>query len=334
MRFKKFSVKIWYERLRAALLLAYPYLIVLAYTFLALEFYIYPGFLDQFIFIDSKIFTFVVIGLWFLICTHNFKFEKHPLLVHVLTINKLFTPVFIFLSFLFKTQEERNYPNYTFSHYHVHPEHFRYFTVFNITLTILYFVFASKSLAKLRKKISLKDLTSLFLILVLVLWIALPGSIGILSGVSNQIRFVSKHPNITYSGKLEIKLGPTYRFIHFVEEHTPKDSVVAVPPQENPWLTIGNVGYVRYFLYPRTIISPAENNDFSYDHADYIVIARGEWAAHHPDDYGWPKATIEAERMWYFDRNTGNTEEIDNSVFDPTVAKNKNSWGLIERKQE
>lgn len=89
------------------------------------------------------------------------------------------------------------------------------------------------------------------------------------------------------------KLGRHYIYIEALKK-VPQDSVVIHPPQGSEWPAVGNQPVLRYFLYPRTLISGAllENNDAlgSIDKAYFVFIPED---GHAPD---WP--------AFNFDKNT------------------------------
>lgn len=63
------------------------------------------------------------------------------------------------------------------------------------------------------------------------------------------------------SGGYETRIGKHYKYIVLLSEHPPTDSLVIHPPQGDRWPAIGNQPVLRYFLYPRTLVSGALLND-------------------------------------------------------------------------
>ncbi len=53
------------------------------------------------------------------------------------------------------------------------------------------------------------------------------------------------------------KFGPQFNYIKALEKLTPNTACVIHPPKNLEWITIGNQPVVRYFLFPRTLISGA-----------------------------------------------------------------------------
>ena len=55
----------------------------------------------------------------------------------------------------------------------------------------------------------------------------------------------------------EGKVGEVYKYIEIVVKHTPENAYIIHPPQGEKWPAIGNQPLVRYFYYPRGLISGA-----------------------------------------------------------------------------
>ena len=53
----------------------------------------------------------------------------------------------------------------------------------------------------------------------------------------------------------EEKFGLQYKYVEVLADSTPKDSVILHPTQGAQWPLIGNQPVIRYFLFPRTLIS-------------------------------------------------------------------------------
>jgi hypothetical protein len=141
--------------------------------------------------------------------------------------------------------------------------------------------------------------------------------------------YLVTHPFANYKEKLTYKVSD-YPYYAFVNELTPPDATILVPPQESPWLTSGNVGYIRNFLYPRKLLQGTYQTAPIPSGTQYVLIARGEWPVNDLERYGWPKATISAQHIWYFDQNTRQHFEADTKTFDPNAPENKERWGLIQ----
>ncbi len=100
---------------------------------------------------------------------------------------------------------------------------------------------------------------------------------------------------MTYDKKMGYYWGFFYDYMLFVKENTPENSTIIVPPQESPWFMTGNIGLVRYFLYPRNFIQGTYDKPLDIDSADYVMLAWGEWKENDMSRYGWPKVKVDAE---------------------------------------
>ena len=127
---------------------------------------------------------------------------------------------------------------------------------------------------------------------------------------------------------MQKKLGTFYNYMVFVKDNTEENSRIIIPPQEEPWLSVGNRFLVRYFLHPRIIIQGQYENNPSVK-ADYILISEGGWTASDPVRYGWPKVFVAAEKIVYFDieEKSVSTQIKD---YDPDELQNKTAWGIIK----
>lgn len=86
-------------------------------------------------------------------------------------------------------------------------------------------------------------------------------------------------------------LGNQYPYIRALEDNTPKNSNVIHPPQGSKWPAIGNQVVLRYFLFPRTLISGAvlNNEDLA------IQIGSAYFVSIEPGTkYQWPLISQDA----------------------------------------
>jgi len=315
-----------------------PYLFVLSFVFILLETYTYPGYLRKVLFINAATFSGLVVLLNFVNVIFSYLFTKKKNLVSYqdklfFGMNRLLLPVFFFFSLLFEYLEKNNFPNYIFSNYHIHPFNFRLLMLLSII------VVAQENMYKCRKivlsvvkaRMKLEILLSIIVTSIFI-WFSVSRLITLFIGVVLHGVYISQHPLLTYEQKMEKSIS-LFSYYSFVKDHTPTDSTIAVPPQMNPWLTEGNIGYTRYFLYPRHIISGVDP-DIIPEGADYAFLAHGEWAS--PDGlYGWPRATVSAEVVWYFDRNTKVSTDSSDVILDWTShPETRGSWGLIKLKEK
>lgn len=312
--------------------LAFPYFIVVTYTCLLLETVTYPGFLRKFIFLNATWVAMLVIAMGVVVVLSLPKKTNQDglLLDLTFTVNRLLVPALLFVYFLITIEETTHFPNYVFSTFHIHPAHFGLLIAFNLALVCLdvFRPWRHKILEFILRQRTWPD--TLFMVIV-PLAILFGFKQLILAGqtVLEYNSFLLLNPLASYETKLSHKVSD-YPFFAFVAASTPADSVIVVPPQQSPWLTSGNVGYIRHFLYPRKVVQGTLESWPLPDSAEYVLIAKGEWPVADQSLYGWPKARIPAEKIWYFDPQSKHAYESNATVFDPALAENSERWGLIK----
>jgi hypothetical protein len=144
--------------------------------------------------------------------------------------------------------------------------------------------------------------------------------------------YVIKNISDSYDQKMLKQWGFFYKYMMFVRENTERNSTILVPPKELPWLSTGNVGLVRYFLYPRNLRSGDRDNLPEKINYDYVFLDWGEWPNADKNSYGWPKVPVKAEEIIYMDEKD-NTVEIVNSDYKPNSKENYEAWGIIKIKK-
>jgi hypothetical protein len=310
----------------------FPLLATLTFILLFAETYMYIGFIRKFLYFDSRYFLIVALSSAVL----NSMVEKNPeeerqLIKKFYSLNILFLPFILIAYFFLQVLENINYPNYVFTVLHLQPQNLFYVVIFSGLLVVIN-GFRKELKNLLVQLFSKKDKTyfklSKFIIISLFFYFlinnsvatvdrALTGNINILSNLSDD-----------YDSKMGARWGSLYDYMLFVDKHTVDGSVIVIPPQESPWLDIGNGGLINYFVYPKTVVGGLYDAlpDTSYD---YVLIARGNWPTESVERYGWPKVFVKAEKIWYFDYETQQIEEFYGDYY-PEDEKNKNAWGLIK----
>ncbi len=80
---------------------------------------------------------------------------------------------------------------------------------------------------------------------------------------SGQLKTIVPRRSASPEEKWEVILGDYYRFIRFVEEKTPPEARILIPPGRTPM----NIWMHNYFLFPRKIF-----RDGRAEEMDYIVV--------------------------------------------------------------
>lgn len=163
----------------------------------------------------------------------------------------------MFVSYLISVDLGK-YPNYLFSTFGIMPELLRLATVLNFLimaavvalLVSIFERFVGSYENKLQsikagKKSNKLKLASLITTFSLVLFLT-----QALYPFFNIPKFVVE----SKQGYGE-RLGEDYTYIQAIAELTPKNSYVIHPPQGSEWPFVGNQPMIRYFLFPRTLVS-------------------------------------------------------------------------------
>jgi len=119
---------------------------------------------------------------------------------------------------------------------------------------------------------------------VILSWIIFKNFTDSGSYAAREIIFMINNPRATYDQKMELKVGKQfYNYVLFVKNNTPEDSTILIPPFPTwPWAQTGNIPYMTYFLYPRTLLNGKEYTpgyDLKKDDIDFVLVAWGELAA-------------------------------------------------------
>lgn len=124
------------------------------------------------------------------------------------------------------------------------------------------------------------------LILLYVLYKTVPGYQFVVDRlVLANLKIIEQNPNLTVNQKYEAKLGFDYRYIHYVEQNTPEDAVILMPPDsvfEKSDFNRGTWGvkiktWDMYFLYPRAIISEQDSGSYPelFNKITHVMIVNG-----------------------------------------------------------
>lgn len=294
----------------------------------------------------------------------------------LLTVNRLaFLPMF-FSSILINSLEFANYPNYIFSTLHIHPDLIIWpmsLNIFLIIISLRYTVIkwileevllvSTKEIEmlksyhmsvetpnKLSKSILVQSERVLrasyvgfniilrIVIVVFVLW-------GFTKNVSNlypwmfeRSSYMIKNPLATYKEKMRYGWKDFYDYMTFVDQVTPENAKIMLPPMINPWWDVGGKGLVRYFLYPRELMQDMEDVNAEIDlAADYLLLTWGFGVCTEndpPDCYGWPKKIVEAEWIVFKKENSEEVgTKIENIVYDHNDEIYQGAWGVIKIKK-
>jgi len=291
--------------------------------------FFYPGFFVKH-FLISPIFVyvfFIIISYINSICLKKKKDFKKT----VFNIKTICLLVFCVLYFLLNILEGIIYSNFVFSKFHIHPDQLIY--PFIILLIDLFFWIKTQDIKKQIKWIYLKLFKFKTIALILIVVIVFNNLLGILKEMKKDIVFVFNNPFASTDSKYEYMLGKQfYNFTKFIKKNTPENSKILIPPfPAYPWPQTGNAMYLRYFLYPRKLVSGDEfepNKDL-LGNFDYVLIAWGETSTTSKSyTHGWPKFNIKAKKMIIMNSDNTNKTIFGDYIYDD--LDNMELWGLIE----
>jgi hypothetical protein len=327
----------------------FPFLWITTLFLGLIEVWTYAGFFSKHIFLGLEWFLPVTIlsgmiaRIFYL---DEQTFERGKDYYRVLSIlNK-----FIFFPFLLGAVtlvilESKNYPNYVFSKFHLHPRNTFWVIFLSFYLVLINIESLGKKwfmeelfldTIKVKKKRELLTLRGLVNVSVLgvIIWFLSINLHAIIPSVIKNSHVIIKYPLASYEEKMRLKWDDFYNYMNFIKENTPEDAVIMFPPKIRPWLSAGNEQLVRYFLYPRRILQDYENPNAQINKmATYAMITWGGWTCEGENCHGWPKVEISAEWIIYKEKDsTGIENKLENTVYNPEDDINKSAWGLIKLK--
>lgn len=145
---------------------------------------------------------------------------------------------------------------------------------------------------------------------------------------TDDLRTAIHNPNLSLENKYRIKINPfLYDYFQFIKSNTPENAIIQIPPQANPWPFTGNGGFVRFFLYPRTLTGHAKSFPRLIPESEYVLLDWGETNLSTAVS-GYPYFKVPAEKIIYFFPPGKNT--VSNTPFDPQDPRFKSSWGIIK----
>jgi len=315
-------------------------LIVAAFGTLLLELVSYPGFLLNHTGIPATFFLLAsVISYCVLLFQSNFFDQKLvPEAELVLRCNLISLPFLLLMYFMFSQMEKAHYLNYVFSTFHIHLVILERIVVFTIFLSLLYvfsqITFKKLSLLKSVKKSDPgysyreKPIGPLVFFVTMLLLLAIQ-SYTIFEVVSDDLASILRTPFASFEDRKIQKFGGPYRTYKFIIRHTEPNSVIAVPPQF-VWGIVGNIGFSRYFLYPRFLVHPEDFTDADMPRIDYVIIGESIPITGTNTYKFWPTTPIPADSIYVFDELNQIEEKIEKTFYDPSDTVYKGKWGIIK----
>lgn len=318
-----------------------PFVTAVSMALLLIESVTYPGFILKHLFVNPNIIVMLnVIQISIYTFTKINTVTENKLQNLVFNLTYLLLPVFIIIYIILLSLETKNYPNYIYSTIHLNLDSF--FKALILVAIIVFFgvVNAFRNSSNYFKATSkgfnskiVKSKKAILILFTLLIVYQLIFSFADTTQVllKNNI-YILNNLNDDYDKKMFNSWHFFYMYMKFVSENTPLNAKIAIPPPVRPWLSEGNSVLVRYFLYPRYLIT-VENENGDNTEPEYYLMTKGLWKAYNDEEYGWPRHEIIASEIIYFDPVNYTSQTEKNINFDPNNEKNKYGWGLIKVKK-
>lgn len=200
-------------------------------------------------------------------------------------LNKNFILFFIFLnsiSFLLaqvaQLLEFRNFPNYLYSTYHIYIPYLIRFSYYQIGIVLigLYAFYLKKTNKKIdflsnikHVKVFPKLIVMFFLILLVYKVMIIDFVPAVIDEIKQQVNANGMRVDFKYRAtdmpQLSIKS-------EFIRKYSSIDTVIVNPPQSWDYSDIGNQVLIRYFLFPRKLVSYSKLDEYLSDLRDTKTI--------------------------------------------------------------
>lgn len=153
---------------------------------------------------------------------------------------------------LLSNLEQIKYSNYLYSHFGLKPTTLEYISIVNLMIVAIIFSFYVPLISH---NIGTKKTTKKynFNLHIYIVSIALAVSVALSLYPFLNVFQIFNEKGQGYSQRL----GPSYLYVDALVKSSPTNSEIIHPPQSQNWPLVGNQPIIRYFLFPRTLISGA-----------------------------------------------------------------------------
>jgi hypothetical protein len=257
-----------------------------------------------------------------------------------LRINIIALPFLLFLYQVFSQLEVTHFPNYVFSNFHFHLFLLQRIIMFSLFLSLLYIVdrfpqiklFTFLKKQKVATSLELKTIAPVIFGLALLL-LVITQLYATFSALGADAIAILRHPFASWEQRRSEKFGRPYGTFNFINSHTPANATIAAPPQ-NRWGIEGNIGFSRYFIYPRFLLHPEDFTPSTLPHVDYFLIAQTELDATTGKYRTWPEFPLEGEQIFLYNEFTQKEESTSVTNYTPNDPLFRGKWGLIKLKTQ
>lgn len=318
-------------------LYAFPHLYMVAHLLLGMELVTYRGFTFRYLYLDSRVVMLIALVSFGLIFAQRLshKVALPPITTLTLELNKLIIVPLLLIQYLFISLDMYYYPNYVYSKFHLNTSNVQLIVSFNILILFLQLAQHSQKVAQfIWSRVAHKGTVNIIFIGA-VAFFFFPNSQQILEWMYEAgIRIVrtaslSWEDRFIYLNGGEASTGWVLHYTQFVNHHVPKDATIFIPPQKEAWQMEGNLYYIRWYLYPRQLVTSQDLDAPIPEEANYVLIDDGAWPG--MTEYGWPRIFIPAEKivkMVFIDRESKQESMITGKDYDPELYSHK--WGVIQ----
>ena len=300
------------------------YLSVFSVLMATIETYKYPGFIFKHFNFLPMIF-YVITGIAIIaIKLYPPPTPEKSLLAITFRLLAIYATI---LTGIFYIIETITYPNFIFTYLHIHLDGLQ-------ILTGMLFVYFALSNLMHKHYVAILNSTFFLAISSLLINYAIINTLDVTKLIKKEVEAMQS-PAQSDDEKNEVGWGTIYQYAKMLKNATPEDAIIAMPPAQNHWLYSGNIVLMRYFLYPRTLVNVKETANTSTLHElpsqnyDYVALVWGESNERDQSPYGWPKTSIDAEYIDYFDLNTNTTNRVVTTQYQFREL-NEQLWGVIK----
>jgi hypothetical protein len=295
MKIKDFTVKY-----RSLIIQFYFISFIFNLLFLFGETFLYPGVFR--ITYTLPLLIFVCAGLLF--CFSEIRvwiFEINKIYRFIYYFNIAFFGLITIIYFYLYFLENTNYPNYVFTRFHVHYYHLPNVIILAGLFMVFLAVVVHKTTFYSKYFYRLGILRSALIVLSILLLIN--NFFNTLPKLLDEINLTYNNFDLSYDEKMRARWGDFYDYMIFVKDNTPEDAVIYHPPQINPWQLEGNQVLLRYFLYPRILISGLiDFSDYEGPPITHALIVWGRDLGDGSSEFGWPKGSLYGEKILIFNK--------------------------------
>ena len=125
-----------------------------------------------------------------------------------------------------------------------------------------------------------------FISLIVVSGLFTVGYAQLFSNLFDEMKYDFRNWNLSTEKKYDLRFGKTFAFLNYLNEHTPTDAIILMPPdsilldKKSDYIfleEITNKSWASYFVYPRKLIYEKEKNSNSYYSTASHVVIMNEW---------------------------------------------------------